>query len=222
VALGTASDDQGIAYDSETSTNVELGWRGSFLDGRIQAGAAAYWILTEDKQIYVGPVGSQVLRNVGDAESYGIELDARFIPFDPLTIDLGVTIGESEFTDAEDDLTGQSFDGNDVPYAPDQTVQLAVSYLLPFDGLPGDLSLRVAGTYFSRTYFDEANELSQPGYALLDASLDLALDNGLSLSLFADNITDEVYRTYSYESGGDVFSSIGDGRVFGLAGSVRF
>jgi pesticin/yersiniabactin receptor len=217
-----STDDQAIAYDSETSTNLELGWRGNLLDGRIQAGAAAYWILTEDKQIYVGPIGSQVLRNVGDAESYGVELDARFIPWDPLTIDLGVTLGEAEFTDAGDELTGQSFDGNEVPYAPDQTVQLAVTYLIPFDALPGDLSLRVAGTYFSRTYFDEANTLSQGGYALLDASLDLALDNGASVSLFADNITDEIYRTYSYESAGDAFSSIGDGRVVGVTGSVRF
>ncbi len=220
--IAVFSDDQSIPYDSETSTNVELGWRGNFLDGRVQAGAAAYWILTEDKQIYVGPVGAQVLRNVGDAESYGVELDARFIPFDPLIIDVGANIGEAEFTDAGDPVTGQSFDGNEVPYAPDQSLQLAVTYLVPFPELPGDLSLRVAGTYYSRTYFDEANTLSQGGYALLDASLDLNLDNGVGVSLFANNITDEIYRTYSYEQAGSVFSSIGDGRVIGLTGSFRF
>lgn len=211
-----------VAYDSETSTNLELGWRGSLLDGRLDLGAATFWTHTEDKQIYVGTVGQQFLRNVGDAESYGLEIDALFRASEALTLTLGATIGRSTFDDAVDPVTAADYDGNRLPYAPDETVQLAARYTVPQDVIPGDVSLRVAGTYFSRTYFDEANTLSQSGYGLLDASVDVELDNGLSVSLFADNITDKTYRAYSYSQGGDVFSSVGEGRVVGVAGSLRF
>lgn len=211
-----------VAYDPETSTNVELGWRGSFLDGRVEAGSAAYWISTKDKQIYVGPIRAQFLRNAGDAVSYGVELDSRVYATDDLTFDLGVTLGRSKFTDAEDPQTGADFDGNRLPYAPDYSVVAAAQYFLPQDVVPGDIGLRVAGTYYSRTYFDEANTLTQPGYLLLDASFDLVLDNGLSLSLFGQNLTDKIYRTYSYRQAGTVFSSIGRGRVVGVRGQFKF
>ena len=211
-----------VSYDSETSTNLELGWRGSLFDQRVEAGATAYWIFTDDKQIYVGPIGSQFLRNAGDAESYGVELEARIHASDDLMFDLGATLGRSEFTDASDPETAASYDGRRLPFAPDVTVGAAVRYLVPQDFIPGDISLRLAGTYSGRTYFDEANELSQPGYLLVDASVDLLLDNGITLSLFAENLTDKIYRTYSYEQGGTVFSSVGEGRVVGVAGRFEF
>jgi pesticin/yersiniabactin receptor len=216
------STDDSIPYDSETSYNFELGWRGKLLDGMIETSVAGYYIYTEDKQIYVGPVGAQVLRNAGDAQSYGVEMNARVMPDDAWTIDFGATLGRAEFTDARDPSTGVSYDDNRVPYAPDQVFQLAVSYLLPLDSISGDLLFRVGGSYTSRTYFDEANNLSQGGYALLDASIDLTLDNGISVKLFADNLTDEQYRTYSYQSGADTLSNYADGRIFGISGSVEF
>lgn len=211
-----------VSYDSETSTNTEVGWRGALLGGRVEAGAAAFWIFTDNKQIYVGPIGSQFLRNAGDAESYGVEVDARFRATNDLTFDFGATFGRSEFTDARDPSTGATYDGNRLPYAPDYTLQAAVRYFVPQSLIPGDISFRLAGNYYGRTYFDEANTLSQPGYLLVDASTDVELDNGLSLGLFADNITDEIYRTYSYRSAGNVFSSVGLGRVVGLRGQLRF
>jgi pesticin/yersiniabactin receptor len=223
-ALGftVTTTDDAIAYDSETSSNFELGWRGALLDGMLEANVAGYYILTEDKQIYVGTLPNMVLRNAGDAESYGIEASARVMPDDAWTFDFGATIGRSEFTDARDPITGASLKGNRVPYAPDQVYQAAVSYLLPVQVIEGDISFRVAGSYVSRTYFDEANAFSQDGYGLLDASIDLRLEPGIKLSLFADNLTDVQYKTYSFASGADVLSNYSEGRVFGLSGSIGF
>ncbi|BBK40902.1 TonB-dependent receptor [Allostella vacuolata] len=212
-----------IAYSSETSTNLETGWRGRLLDGRLEVGAAAYWINAQDKQIYVGPLGQQVLRNVGDARSYGVEADIRYRPVDGLTIGLGATIGRSTFVDARDPQTGADYDGNRVPYAPDQTYQLSVRYVVPGVGLPGELSLRGAARYFSRIYFEETNTLKQGGYAVFDLGIDLQLDSGFGITLFADNLTDRVYRTSSFSFGpGDNRSTIADGRTIGVAGRYSF
>ncbi|AWB07187.1 TonB-dependent receptor (plasmid) [Azospirillum humicireducens] len=212
-----------VAYKSETSTNIEAGWRGALLPGILEGGAAVYWIRSNDKQIYVGPVGMQVLRNAGEAESKGIELDLRTTPLDGLTLDAGATVGRSEFTDSRDPQTGVSYDGKRVPYAPDTTLRLSARYVIPQTGIPGELSLRGGGRYYSRTYFDEANSLQQAGYTLFDASVDLALDNGMSLSVFGDNLTDKVYRTSSFRFGaGDVRSTVGQGRLIGVSGRYRF
>lgn len=212
-----------VAYKSETSTNIEAGWRGALLPGILEGGAAVYWIRSNDKQIYVGPVGMQVLRNAGEAESKGIELDLRATPLDGLTLDAGATVGRSEFTDSRDPQTGVRYDGKRVPYAPDTTLRLSARYVIPQTGIPGELSLRGGGRFYARTSFDEANSLQQAGYTLFDASVDLALDNGMSLSVFGDNLTDKVYRTSSFRFGaGDVRSTVGQGRLVGVTGRYRF
>ena len=38
--------------------------------------SALYYIESQDKQIYIGPIGLQVIRNAGEAVSKGLELEA--------------------------------------------------------------------------------------------------------------------------------------------------
>jgi pesticin/yersiniabactin receptor len=212
-----------IPYKSETSTNLEVGWRGQLFAGVVELGAAAYWIEAQDKQIFVGPLGFQVLRNVGDAESRGVDLDVNIRPTDALTFTLGANIGRSVFVDAVDPQTGANYDGNRLPYAPDRMFLAAARYIVPQTFIPGALSLRGAGRYYSQTYYNEANTLSQDGYVLIDASVDVALTNGLTVGLFGNNLTDKTYRTSSFLFGpGDVRSTIGDGRVVGVVVRLTF
>lgn len=221
------STDDAAAYDPETSTNWEVGWHGNMLDRRIQANVSAYLISATDKQIYVNVLGTsfQTLRNMGDSRSVGIEFDVTATPVDSIRLTFGGQAGRSTFVDSRDPNSGADYDGNRLPYAPDYTLNVAAQYLVPQTGLPGELSVRTAGRYFSRTYFDPANTLQQGGYPLFDMSVDLALDSGLFLSLFADNVADRVYRTYSFYGGATgttPYSSLGDGRIVGLRGGMTF
>jgi pesticin/yersiniabactin receptor len=212
-----------IPYTSETSINYEIGWRAGLFGGLADLSTAAYYILAQEKQFYVGNPGSQVLRNIGDAESRGVELDVSVYPTKNLTVTGGLAVGESTFTDARDPINGTVYDGKTVPYAPEQIYNLSARYIIPQKALPGELSLRGAARYYSETFFNEANSLSQGGYSLFDASVDLDLDNGLMLGLFADNIADKLYRTSSYNfSGSTRRSTLGEGRVIGLNGRLRF
>lgn len=218
----SVANDQ-IPYSSERSTNFEIGWRGSMFDKRLNVGFSAYWIRATDKQIYVGPLGSQVLRNIGDSDSRGVEIEIEARPVDGLTITAGGTFGVSTFRNALDTSTGARYDGNRLPYAPDTTLQASIRWVVPQRFVDGELSLRGGATYFSRTYFNETNTLSQGGYVLLDASIDLALANGISVGLFADNITNQLYRTSSFSFGpGDIRSTIGRGRVVGVTARATF
>lgn len=210
-------------YDDETAWNFEVGGRTRTLGDTLELGAALYYIRSKDKQIFVGPLGEQVIQNVGDGESYGIELEAAYYPTERLTLTANAAYGRSEMKDADDPATGQDFDGRTLPYAPDFAGTLAASYVIDQTLLPGDLSLHGAVNGFSETYFDTANDLEQPAFATFDTAINLALDNGVSLRLFAENLMDKVYRTSSFDFGGGVIqSTIGQGRVVGLTLSAAF
>ncbi|NYZ13883.1 TonB-dependent receptor [Azospirillum sp. RWY-5-1] len=90
-----SSTNDSVPYDSETSTNDEIGWRGSMFDGVAELTAAAYLIKTRDKQFYVGLPGFQVLRNIGDAESRGVELNADLHPAAGLTVSFGTAMSSA-------------------------------------------------------------------------------------------------------------------------------
>jgi pesticin/yersiniabactin receptor len=217
------SAEDAEAYDPETSTNMEIGWKASLLDDRVQLRTAAYAIYAQGKQIYVSAadptsaaLGLLVLRNLGDARRTGVEAEVTAKPFDAMRVTAGATYGKSVFVDAVDPITGADYDGNRLPYAPDFTAKATFEYFLPKFGLPGDISLRGGVRYYSESFFDPANTLRQGGYPLFDAAIDWRLEKGLEVSLFADNIADKEYRTYSFSGGGTAFSTIGDGLVVGL------
>ncbi|GGB56040.1 TonB-dependent receptor [Tistrella bauzanensis] len=211
-----ASPDDAIPYDSETSTNYELGWRGGMAGGRLDLDAAVYLITALDKQIYTGPLGAQVLRNMGDALSHGIELDGAFRATTDLTLRAGATIGRSEFD-------GGPYDGRRLPYAPDTTLRAGLRWIVPQTSVPGAVAVDLNANWVDRTWFDEANTLSQSAYTLLDAAVEVDLDAGYAVRVFARNLTDEVYRTSSFDfGGGDIRSTLGDGRTIGITGSWRF
>lgn len=220
-SVSTPADAE--SYDDETAWNFELGGRTRTFGDKLELGAALYYIRSEDKQIFVGPVGAQVIENVGDGESYGVELEAAYYPTDQLTLTANAAYGRSEMKNADDPATGEDFDGNTLPYAPDFVGTLAANYLIEQSYLPGDVSLYGAVNGFSKTYFDTANDLEQPAFATFDTAINLALDNGVSLRLFAENLMDKVYRTSTFDFGGGVIqSTIGQGRVVGLTLSAAF
>lgn len=212
-----------VAYDAENSVSVELGWRSHFQPQGLTLTSALYWVDTQDKQLYVGPLGRQVLTNVGDSRSYGVEINAQWQPTDQLSLDLAAVFGHSELQNSIDPQTGESYSGNHLPYTPDTQIQLAVDYQVQQQWLPGSLSLQGSARYYSRMFFDQSSQLEQPAYTVVDASVQLDLDKDVQLRLFADNIADKTYRTSSFMFGpGDVRSTLGEGRVIGLSASVDF
>ncbi|MDQ8728671.1 TonB-dependent receptor domain-containing protein [Bradyrhizobium sp. LHD-71] len=203
-------------YRPEKALNFEIGARSAFLGGRLLLSGAVYHIKSEDKQIYVGVVPNLVIRNVGEATSTGIEIETALRPTELLTLNASVSYGVSRFEDYVDPVTGIDFSGNRVPYAPDLTLHAAFRQVIPQSVFSGTVALTGAVHVFSRTYFDEANSLGQPAYATLDAGLEAEFRQGWSLKIFGTNLTDEIYRTYSFRSGPAVFSNIGQGRIFGV------
>lgn len=209
-------------YKEETSENYEVGLRSSLFDNKLQLSVSAYYINSKDKQIYVGPVGTAVIRNVGEATSKGIEVEGTLQATEHLSFSGLLTVGKSEFDDYVDPITSVNNTGNRVPYSPDVTANISATYLVPQNYINADVRLYAGLQYTSEVFFDEGNTLKEDDVTLLDASLALSFNSGTEVKFFGTNLTDEIYRTYSYAQTGNVFSSVADGRVLGVTVKQEF
>jgi pesticin/yersiniabactin receptor len=214
-AVSTPADSN--PYLPESATNYELGARNAFWGGRFTLAVTGYHIDSKDKQIYVGVVPNMVIRNVGAASSTGVEVETTLRATEWLTLTGSFTYGVSRFDDYVDPFTKANFTGNRVPYAPDVTLHAGFRQVVPQSWWAGELALSGTVHYFGQTYFDEANSLGQPAYATIDAGIEAELRKGVVFKVFGTNLTDEIYRTYSYRAGPSVFSNIAQGRLVGVS-----
>ena len=209
------------AYNPETAWNYEVGLS-TRVFSTLDVSAALYYIMSNDKQIYVGPVGLQTIKNAGSAESKGIELEATWRPNRNLTVLTTAAFGQSEFTDFVDTASGSNYNGNRVPYAPDVTATLNARYILDQRVMSGELAFIGNFRYASTTYFDEANAISQGPIAIFDAGVELNWDNGVGLKFFVDNLSDEIYREYSFMYGPTQLSIPSQGRFVGATLTAKY
>lgn len=209
--------------DPENTQNFELGLHSNFYEDRIAFNLAAYYIHIDNKQTYVGSLGSAILKNVGIVDSKGIEASLHFFLLDSLKISLAGTFGNSRYVKYTD-RTNQNLKGNALPYAPDITVNASIDYkFLSFAW--ANFFINANTNFYSKTYFDETNKLFQNDYALLDGSLRMETKWGLSLDLFIQNALNQKYKNYiiDYTSYGfGKFNIVGDSINFGVNIGYRF
>ncbi|MDE5845285.1 MAG: TonB-dependent receptor [Muribaculaceae bacterium] len=208
-----------VKYDPEKSLNYELGARYTSPSGNFSGSATMFYINCYDQQLTVFPPGQttgRVMTNAGRTRSCGVELTAFWKPVKGLS--LTGTYGFTDtrfrkFIDGEND-----YRGNRVPYAPQNTFYGSVQYDFDF----GDsyffksLSLRCGVRGVGSIYWNEANDLKQPFYALVDASALVKLPLDLSFELSGENILDTKFNVFYFKSIGNSFLQRGKpARVFG-------
>lgn len=204
-------------YDPEKAWNYEVGLRSSLFDNQLDLALSLYHIRSNDKQIYVGLIGQQNIRNIGKADSTGVELETTWRATNRLTIMGNASLGRFKFTDFSDPDSGFRYDGKQIPYASDFKGNINLGYVLSEDLYQGVLTANIAAHYTSKVYFDEANSIGQNGFATFDASLDFAKLNDFTARLFIENIADKSYKTYAYNNGLFEMATLGNGRSYGIS-----
>lgn len=198
-------------YESEESLSTELGWRTSALDKKLNLSAAIYQIKTDDVQLYTGNIPNQVLSNFGKATSRGVELDVAWQATSKLGLNLGATVGKSEFNSGNNGLKG-----NRLTYAPDSTFTLGVDYQVS-----NNLQLSANARHNSKVYFDEANKISQSPVTLVDLAGEYS-HRGIDYRLFVNNASDKKYVSYAYQGRTGVASNYASGREVGLSMNLKW
>ncbi len=99
-------------FDQEKLDNYELGAKTSWLDGKVRLNGAFFFQDFTNKQVSTqvtdpntGLLSARIL-NAGAAEVFGLELEATWFATDNLTLGLGYTWLDTEYTDYKANTTG--------------------------------------------------------------------------------------------------------------------
>jgi iron complex outermembrane receptor protein len=206
-------------YGPEFVTNYEVGFKGSFLGGRLRLNADIFWMDYTDKQEAVnldnpdgryGPDPTvEITQNAGVVDIYGIELELRASPWDGgfVTFDLGYLQNEySQFqTINPEDPDGPLLDLSGLRIAdrqPDWTVNASVGHtwqLANGGSLTGQIGMYAQGEYEwePNTPLGQTTPCFQDSYSRFRTRFTYVPAAGnWEASLFGNNIGDERYITF--------------------------
>lgn len=211
-----------IAYNPETSWNYEIGMRSELVKNRLHAELTGFYMDVRDLQMtqFVSSGSGRYLSNAGKARSWGVELSMRAILSDEFTADLNYGYTHATFRDYNDGKG--DYKGNYIPYTPQQTLSVGLQYNKALrnrwlDQVFASAQCNSAG----KIYWTEANELTQPFYAIVNAQTGVR-KGVVSLSVWARNLTDTDYSAFYFESFDKPFMQKGKPLQFGAKINVAF
>ncbi|MHA7856569.1 MAG: TonB-dependent receptor [Henriciella sp.] len=199
--------------DSETVLSYEAGVKSELYDNRIRANANVFFYTLEDQQLtIVGGLDNTVaLFNADESEGYGFEADVEALVTDNLVVTGGLSYNNTEIKDdvllspgcgasctvldPEVVVDGQTFfniSGNSFPNAPEWIANVTARYGVPFQS--GELYVFTDWAYKGDTNFFlyDSVEFGEDGYWLGGLRAGWEGDNGVALSAFVRNLTDEL------------------------------
>ena len=194
------------SYNPEHSYNLEFGGHFATNDGAFTADASFFYIECVDQQLTIFPDANstgRMMTNAGRTRSFGAEISA--------TARLAKTLvlqGSYGYTNAKFKRFvsgGVNYAGNFIPYAPKNSLSLRLMQTIPFRSQWIDrmvLGLGVMGA--GRIYWNEANDVSQPFYALLEASVRFE-GKKWAVDFWCKNATNTKYNVFYFESMGNRF-----------------
>jgi outer membrane receptor protein involved in Fe transport len=188
--LGVSSAPQN--FNSDSLWSYEAGLKARFFDGTLSINADGYFVQWSNiQQTVTLPIcGYTITTNVGDAQSYGPELEINYKPIRDLTLGLSTEYTHDALTKVTSSV-GASV-GEHILNAPEWMAALRADYSRP---ITYDVKAFVRGDYDwtgpSYGAFSPANpDYSRPIYSVLNASVGVNL-RSYEISLFAKNLLDD-------------------------------
>ncbi|MEM7459576.1 MAG: TonB-dependent receptor [Pseudomonadota bacterium] len=199
--------------DSETVLSYEAGVKSELYENRIRANANVFLYTLEDQQLtIVGGLNNTVaLFNADESQGYGFEADVEALVTDNFIVTGGLSYNNTEIKDdvllapgcgasctvldPVVDVGGQTFfniSGNSFPNAPEWIANFTARYGVPFQD--GELYVFTDWAFKGETNFFlyESTEFTEDGYWLGGLRAGWEGNNGVSVSAFVRNLTDEL------------------------------
>jgi len=221
-----------IAFAPENLVNYELGIKGGWLEGRLNAEVSLFWMDRQDMQVRSSaqftdnPNDFVFITSNAEGHAYGLEagLSLQATEHWRLHGSLGLLNSEVDAyrlereADIEGDLVGRSF-----AHAPPYTVNLGASYLGP-SGWAGRLDINAVGSY----YFDYSHDEKSGSYQTVNLKIGKEWDHW-ALHGWVRNLLDEDYFTRGFSFGLEPpgfersrYTKLGDPRHYGVTVTYRF
>lgn len=223
-ALGSGT---GIAFDTETLWNYEIGLKSEFFDRRLRVNVAVFYMDWASIQVLednpaTPAIYDPITTNAGAAHSQGIEIEIDAAPTDQLRLGASFSLLEAQFDE------GALPNGDPlqrIPFSPDYTASFNAQYTWP---LPSGDEVSLLGEYVARGEaflgYDNQPDSRVDPYGLVNLRLAYAhnADAGdWSVALWGRNLTDETYNVrmfdlYDLDFVGQRFAILGDPRTYGV------
>ena len=217
---------------SEDSVSFELGLKGTFFDGRLQLNPTIFFATYDDFQAQQARVVNNNVElgitNVGELETFGVEVDFQAVLTDNIRLVGGVAYIDAEIKDFEgaDCWTGQTtgcnevldsmgmgtgsfaqdLGGEDLNNSPDLKFTLSAEYFAPLEDLPISLFVNLSYQWQDDVNFDllgdPGAEQDSYGVANLNVGIVESANERYSVTLFVNNLFDEDYVTSISNFGG--------------------
>jgi len=230
---GGFPDGLGVeSLDEETIDALEFGAKTTLLDGRMTLNTSIFHYDYKDMQVNALDPNTlfNTARNAGSASIQGLELEMSALPLESLQFDVGLSFLDTEFDEfIVDDprVPSGNLEGNKLPNSPEFTANVGVKYFHTFENT-GQLVAQADYYYSSEVFHSEYNDQrGEDAYFNLNLRVSLkSLNETWRVSIFGKNVTDELVRDYSIDSGllyGDGFSStFSPPRTYGVELSYQF
>jgi iron complex outermembrane receptor protein len=213
-----------FTYDPEYTWNYEAGVKTTWLNNKLRANLALFYIDIKDKQVsVVDQFTTQItISNAAEAHSQGMELELEMRPIRGLDIFAGFGYTEAKFDDftAIDKKTGvlTDYEDNYLQFVPKYTYNLGVQYRHE-SGFFGRVDLLGK----DKVYGGYANIAEANSYETVNLRLGYEREH-LDFILWCKNIFDEEYLTHvSHNSGtGYDMGVYAPPRTFGATLTYRF
>jgi iron complex outermembrane receptor protein len=197
-------------YDSEYSTNYEIGYKSRLLEDSLEITGALFLIDIKDQQVQqlFPTTGSIVTDNAGKSQSTGVEFESRYRPSDSWLFSLSGNYTNAEFkeysavnfaTYAMEDYSGLS-----LPNTPQWTINVSVQHRHALGDIGGLVKLewftQVDSQHIDAYYFDAPNKLKQNAYNLLNLKTGIEAENWQAY-IWVKNSLDEYYSKVEFNFG---------------------
>ncbi|MGB5133379.1 MAG: TonB-dependent receptor [Steroidobacteraceae bacterium] len=224
IPLGTnAQFLNGIPFKPEVLDSFEVGIK-STINRTTTLDATAFYYDYTDYQAFVQLGVNQTVINL-PATAYGLEVEINSQPVTGLTLQLGVSALSSNVEDIvlPDTVTHVE---HDMPQAPSFSGNALARYEFALAG--NTASVQADVLYTSKFCFTVlcAPVEKEAAYSVANARIGYAANNGRwAVAAFVDNLTDEEYRVYAFDS--SLFAGVVAGvyakpRTYGVTATWRF
>lgn len=208
--------DEIVSYKPEQSWNFEIGTHLESNNQKLTSDLSFFYIHCTNQQLTCFPEGNttgRLMTNAGKARSFGVEIAVKWNPINNLSLNANYGYTNAKFIKYNNGK--QDFAGNFIPYSPNNTFFAGASYSIStkkswLDEIIISTNVKGAG----RIQWNEENNISQPFYATMGASICFK-NNNYSLDFWSQNITDTNYKTFYFVSIGNSFLQRGKSRTFG-------
>ena len=178
-----------VQFSNATGDQVEVGAKGSFLNGRGTATVAAYRIVK--KHLLAQQTLTSPIEQVGQRSAEGIEASLSVNLAHAWGIEANGTVMRARF---DTFISGSSdYTGKVPPNIPQQSANLWLRWA-PLRQVQARGGLR----YVGQTFSDNANLFRIPAYATVDGALSWAITPRLAADVHFYNVFNKVYATTAY------------------------